>query len=213
MKNIIVSISLSLLFPLSSFAVDPAVFDDFEDGTTENWVIGEGSQPTNIPDGGPGGAGDNYLQTISTGTSGPGSRMVVFNEAQWTGDYVALGSEVKISLMVANFGASLLNIRIAVERTSQTFTLGSGGQFASTTAFTLPADGVWRSATFTLSDAEMTSVGGVDTLAEVLADVAHFRVLSSVVPAWRGDVIAGTLGMDDIDITQLPVEVESFSVD
>ncbi len=206
MKYLILSVVAIMMIPMMALAVDPGEFDDFEDGTVELWAQGSATgQPTNVPGGGPGGAGDNYLQTVSTGTSGPGSSMVLFNEFQWSGDYDALGSEVKITMMVANFGATPLNVRIGVG--------AGGGQFVSTNAFAAPMDGVWRQVTFTLSDAEMTMVGGIDPLSLVLTNVVQFRVLSSASPSWQGDSIAGTLGMDDINITQLPVEVESFSVD
>ncbi len=51
--------------------LDPAPFilDDFEDGTVMGWTQGNNSPdpPTNIPDGGPDGIGDNYLETRSMG--------------------------------------------------------------------------------------------------------------------------------------------------
>ena len=202
MNRVIFSFVATLLIPLIALAVDPVQIDDFEDGTTQNWIQGATTgQPTNVPNGGPGGVGDNYLQTVSTGAGGAGSRMVTFNGAQWGGDYTPLGSEIEITMMVANLGASPLNIRIGVESPVPITKLGlGGGQHVSTNALAAPADGVWRQVTFTISDAEMTHVGGVDPLSDVLLNVTQFRILSSASPSWRGDSIAGTLGVDDISI-------------
>ncbi len=61
--------------------------DDFEDGTPQGWGKGSGTigtviPPSNMANGGPNGAGDNYLQNISTGGFGANSRMSMFNSAQ-----------------------------------------------------------------------------------------------------------------------------------
>jgi hypothetical protein len=200
------ALGLSLL-SVATFASDPANFDDFEDGTTQGWAQGLPSgQPTNVAGGGPGGAGDGYLQTVSSGGMGPASRLVVLNQMQWAGDYNGVGGEVIISMMLANLGPSELQIRIGVETTGS-------NRFVTTTPFILPADGVWRPASFTLSTDDMTLVGGASSLSQVLDNVTQFRVLSSPFAAWMGEVVNGTLGMDNIEITALPVELMSFSID
>ena len=68
------------LFSQASGAVIGQV-DNFEDGTTQGWVVGllgapSPAPPQNIPNGGPLGAGDNYLQLTSVGGSGAGNRLV-----------------------------------------------------------------------------------------------------------------------------------------
>ena len=71
----------------TAFAVELGQIDDFEDGGTQGWRKGGASnnQPTNISTGGPSGANDNYLQTVSTGGAGADSKQVIFNTAQWIG--------------------------------------------------------------------------------------------------------------------------------
>ncbi len=204
-----------LLTPLAVVAqVTPGEVDNFEDGTTENWAIGTpGSEPSNEPDGGPNGAGDNYLQMESTGTAGPGSRMVVFNEMQWSGDYSAVGGEVEITMALANLGSDPLAIRIGVNRAIPSIVDGVDTRYVSTTPVMLPADGVWRDVSFALSASEMTSVGSPGSLSEVLDGVEQFRVLSATSATWQGDAVAATLGIDNVRITQLPVELMSFSID
>ncbi|PWB73274.1 MAG: hypothetical protein C3F15_10055, partial [Holophagae bacterium] len=83
--------TLAMATAVPAWAVDPLQVDDFEDGTTMGWEEGAPSPnpPVNVADGGPGGAGDAYLENTSSGGTGAGSRMVMFNNAQWTGDYVA----------------------------------------------------------------------------------------------------------------------------
>src|SRR5688572_16024391 len=68
--------------------------DDSQDGTTMGWDEGSASinPPTNQPTGGPAGANDRYLQNISSGGGGAGSRMVMLNfTPRWDGDYNAVG--------------------------------------------------------------------------------------------------------------------------
>ncbi|MEM9597285.1 MAG: hypothetical protein AAGD06_23660 [Acidobacteriota bacterium] len=211
---VFLALACAVAFSTALWAVTAMEFDDFEDGTTQNWAQGASTgQPTNEPDGGPNGTGDNYLQTVSTGTAGPGSRMAVFNQNQWIGDYASLGSEVVITMQLANFGATAMSIRIGIEATIPMSPEGGGDRWVTTNAFALPADGVWRSASFTLSTAEMTQVEGSGTLLQALDNVTQFRVVSAASPAWQGDAIAATLGMDNVEITQVPVELMTFSVD
>ncbi len=228
LKSLALALATPLLLVPGLLAVEPGNLDDFEDGSTQGWRQGlVTGQPTNQPDGGPGGAGDAYLQTTSMGGVGPTSRLAVFNDLQWIGDYNALGSEVIITMMLANFGASELQIRIGVEDNPKAMPMREEGgsrktssqqgipipQFVSSNAFILPADGVWREASFVLSDTEMTSVGSAGTLAGVLSDVTQFRVITSSFPAWIGEATVATLGMDDIRITSLPVELMSFTIE
>lgn len=218
----LIAIWLLLLGPIVVLAggVSPTEVDNFEDGTTENWRIGiPGTEPSNEPDGGPTGAGDNYLQMESTSTGGPGSRMAVFNEMQWLGDYNALGGEVEITLSLANLGSAPLAIRLGVERVVSAAagegpTPGGGRtRYVSTTPFMLPADGVWRETSFILGASDMTLVGGSGALSDVLAGVEQFRLLSAASASWMGDAVAATLGVDNVRITAVPVELMSFSIE
>jgi hypothetical protein len=97
--------------------VEPGQVDDFEDGTVMGWVEGLPSPnpPMNIPDGGFMGAGDAYLENSSDGGFGAGSRMVMFNNDQWNGDFNALGIPLSIRADMANFGAELLLMRVALQ--------------------------------------------------------------------------------------------------
>ena len=182
----------AMVLAAAAWAVDPLQVDDFEDGTTMGWEEGAPSPnpPVNVPDGGPGGAGDAYLENSSSGGTGAGSRMVMFNNAQWTGDYLAAGVS-SLQAHLNNLGSTDLPMRVAIEG-------AGGGRFASIDPIVLPAGSGWQHVVFELTDAAMTSVGGAQTLADVLANVTELRVLASNVPDWNGAALVAVAGMDNL---------------
>src|SRR3954452_12485592 len=126
--GLIGAMGFAIVLPGAARAVTFGQIDSFQDGTPMNWVEGAASPnpPTNIATGGPAGSGDSYLLNVSGGF-GAGSKQVMFNQAQWLGDYNAAGV-TRIRLNLANFGATDLFMRIAVE----------GGQFTSSFGSTNP---------------------------------------------------------------------------
>jgi len=177
-----------------------AQLDDFTDGTTMNWSEGSISSnpPVNVATGGPLGAGDAYLQNFSAGGFGGGSKQIMFNQAQWTGNYNA-ANVTRIEGMMANFGTTTLNMRVAI----------SGGlvstRFGSTNPVVLPPDGVWRRVAFNLDASGMSLIAGSDSLSTVLGGVVEVRLLSSSFgPSYTGDVINSTLGVDKLRADRLP---------
>ena len=183
---------VAIVLAVPAWAVDPAQADNFEDGTTMGWQEGAVSPnpPVNVPDGGPGGAGDAYLENTSSGGTGAGSKMIMYNNAQWTGDYISAGVS-SLQAHLINLGATELPMRVAVEG-------AGGGRFASIDPIVLPSGSGWYHVVFDLTDASMTSVGGTQTLAEVLASVTELRVLAANVPDWNGASIVGVLGVDNL---------------
>ena len=173
--------------------------DDFENGTVMDWTHGFPSPnpPTNIATGGPGGTDDNYLQNTSTGGMGAGSRQVMFNQTQWAGNYNAAGV-TRITGFMKNFGTTDLFMRLAV----QGGTLNSW--YASTNAISLPASGAWTPFTFDLTPSAMTGVIANEPLSDVLASVFALRILSAqAAPELRGDIVAATLGVDNLRALRL----------
>src|SRR5438046_3081854 len=88
--------------------------DNFQDGTTQEWGHGIASQlkPTNVAMGGPAGAGDRFLQAVSTGNAGADGRAVILNQGpRWTGSFPASIAAVEMDLR--NFGATSLQMRLA----------------------------------------------------------------------------------------------------
>lgn len=101
--------SLTVLAQLTAGQID-----DFEDGTIQGWFEGAFSPnpPINITTDGPSGVNDNYLQDDSAGGTGSGSKMVIRNMTQWSGNYTSEG------ILAIRFNARVLtadlDIRIAM---------------------------------------------------------------------------------------------------
>ena len=178
--------------------VNPGQIDDFQNGTTENWTDGGSSaQPFNVANGGPNGAGDNYLSDPALGGSGPGSRMVMFNEQQWTGNYTSNG--IVTIRFHAKAQGNALNLRVAFD--------GAGGRICTTNAVPIPADGSWQQYVISITGADFTTVAGGTNIGDTLADVSDMRILSNTVPSWQGESIVATLDIDNIEAsTTLGIE-------
>ena len=191
--NLLIGV-LGLLFLCSSSeAILINQVDTFQDGATMGWINGfpSPSPPVNIVNGGPLGLGDNYLENSSFGGTGAGSGMTLFNQTQWTGNYLSI-LVTQITADFANFGDSPIFLRLALQ--------GNASQrYGSTSAFTLPTDGQWHSVSFGLTAADLSLISGSDSLNTVLSGVSVLRIISAANgPDWRGDRIAATLGVDNI---------------
>ena len=127
----IAALTAALIFAVPVSALSVGQIDTFQDGTTQGWHVGGGPNlpeafPPVIPDGGPNGSGDQFLQVESTGGAGPGSRLSVLNTSQWAGNYVA-ASITAIAMDVRNFGPEDLSLRLL-------FVGFDGGMFAEVRA-------------------------------------------------------------------------------
>ncbi|OUR93315.1 hypothetical protein A9Q87_05030 [Flavobacteriales bacterium 34_180_T64] len=189
-------------FLLASIAVMsqvvPNQVDDFQDGTEQNWIIGNpGSAvfpPVNVADAGPTGAGDNMLEYTSVVPPSPpnaGAKMLIFNASQWSGSYTAAGI-LSINMDVSVLTADL-NLRIA-------FQGPAGTKICTTNAMPVVAGAGWTNISFNIqaSDFTIVEVGGGSTIEAVLASVSTMRILSSVTPTWIPEEIDATLRLDNI---------------
>jgi hypothetical protein len=194
------ALGCSVLVPSWCSAITFGQVDDFQNGTTMGWQEGMNSPnpPVNVASGGPGGTADRYLENQSSGGFGAGGRMAMFNSSQWSGNYIAAGVN-RISVQMANLGSKELHMRIA-------FRSASGTLYGSSSAAILPVEPGWRSVNFDLTPEALTNMGGSDTVAQALTSVTEFRIVSAVgAPAFSGDPIAGTLGLDNMNATTIPV--------
>jgi hypothetical protein len=178
--------------------------DDFQLSNTGNnalgWTRGLNSPqlPFVVAPGGPQG-NDGLLEVTSTGTSGSNSRMNFFNASQWTGNYVAAGV-TQITAQIADFGTTPLYMRIA-------FQDAFGTEYGSTNFDLVPADGKWYPVSFDLTPSGLTLLQGSETAEQALTTVGILRVLSNAeMPSFRGDVIQGVLGMDEVAAVPEPVD-------
>jgi hypothetical protein len=152
--------------------------------------------PVVVTSGGPGGENDSYLRNDSSGGFGAGSKQIMFNQSQWTGDFNAAGV-TRIEMRVANLGTTPLSVRIAFA--------GGFSQFGSTSAVELPAGSGWQRAVFNLTSAAITTLSGPATVAEALASVTEVRILSAAGgPAYNGDGLVSSLGVDSIRALRQP---------
>src|SRR6516225_5569388 len=90
----VIAAALLFLMPAVGLAVTFPQVDNFQGGTTLNWTNGGAPTISNVPDGGPNGAGDSFLQVTSSGIGTGGSRLITFNITQWAGNYTSTGANV-----------------------------------------------------------------------------------------------------------------------
>lgn len=202
--TVIRTISITCLFSFfttSSYGqVNVNTWDNFQDGSILNWTNGfNATDPVNIPNGGPLGAGDRYL-LASSGTFGGGLRSIIYNRNQWVANYISAGV-VKVEMDLQNFGSSALSMRYALRS-------GTGNQttpgYVSTTPFILPADGQWHHAVFLLDAAHLSGINSPAALNTFLTSVAEARILHAVNPSLLGDASDTQFGIDNIATHAVP---------
>jgi len=144
-----------------------------------------------VTTGGPLGANDAYLQSISTGSGRADSKQVVYNVDQWTGNYTQAGIST-ITAQMIDFGPGFLAMRLTIQD-------AFGTKYSSTNAIPLPADSQWHLTTFDVSPAGWSLVSGTSTIQQSLANVTEMRILSAAAkPDYFADTVASTLGIDNI---------------
>ena len=198
----------ALVISTSALAITPGQIDTFGDGTTLGWFVPGPSAipPVNILTGGPAGAGDPYLQLTATGGAGPGSRLSVLNDEQWTGNYPAAGIAL-IRMDVNNFGPADLHLRLLLEDLPDE--PGPPLNLAlSADAVFIPAGSGWRTIEFPIAAADLLP-GGIGTVAGALADVNTLRIFHNPDPAFPGPAIGiptvnAILGVDNITAVPEP---------
>ncbi len=162
--------------------------NDFNDGTTQGWSNGPGSPnpPTNV---------NNFLEEVSAGGSGAGSKLAVFNVGtDITGDYTAAG------ILSVEFDAKTptgddLFLRVGIKG-------GSDDTEIVTTSFvTVPGSSDWNSYILSIEAVDFIVDDGSNTIGETLADVKEIRILHNPNPSFPADAIAATLHLDNINIS------------
>jgi hypothetical protein len=206
MKTLTVHTAIASAVLLASFNVYalPTGPDDFEDGTTQGWTVGNPSvhpaPPVNVSTGGPAGAGDNYLQVTALGPGGgAGKALSVLNFSQWSGNFLAAGF-ISIAMDVNNFGPDELVLRLLFvnfPNSPAPPTDVAGTLFG----VVVPANSGWTSVVFDLSLANFFVDFG--TAAGALSDVNEFRLFHNPAPTFGGPgtgapAVNAVLGIDNI---------------
>jgi len=185
----------------ASHAVVVGQTDDFQDGTLENWANGGVGAPPlmNIPNGGPGGDGDHYLQITSVGGGGPGSRLTAFNRDQWLGNYITAGVN-GIEMDLRNPTTFTLSIRIAFK---QDTSFGAPGYLSQ--AFILPPDSAWHHSFYSITPGSMIPINSPEPFNTFFTHPAELRIIHEVgATDLNGDPIAAQLGVDNIHAVPEP---------
>ena len=190
------------MLPLSASAVVIGQIDTFEDGTTAGWhVPGESpAPPTNIATGGPAGAGDNFMRLMSLGSNGPGGRLSVLNDSQWSGNYIAAGIG-QIVMDVNNVGSSDLYLRLLFEDFSNVPNTPPTNLALSANAAIVPSGSGWQRISFDVSPSGLVATLG--TVSGALANTDTLRVFHNPSPTFPGPgngipSVAAQLGVDNI---------------
>jgi len=190
MKRLLLAFAI-LCVSVANAQVTIGQIDDFQDGTLMNWA--GGATLENVPDGGPGGVADRYLQVASHGGFGGGSRLATHNSAQWSGNYTAAGVSA-IDVLLRNLGQTELHVRVVL------FDLdGLDERWTSNTAHVLAVGTGWQRLTFSIAEDDVTRVQGAGSYANLMLDVDRLMIRhQSGAPAAEGEAIAGVLGIDNV---------------
>ncbi|MBT3200876.1 MAG: PEP-CTERM sorting domain-containing protein [Phycisphaerales bacterium] len=198
MKTLL-TVAVAMLILTGPAAGDPipGQADDFQDGTTQNWTTGfsNPTPPVNVADGGPQGAGDAFLRVVSSGIGSSGSRPVIFNFTQWTGDYLTAGVD-EIRMDLNNSGPNPLVLRLLLD--------GAGGQFHTDGVALAVASG-WQSATFSVAPGSLISDGGVDSSATMAGVTQLWIYHDPTAGLFPGPKIAAEYGVDNITAFPEPI--------
>lgn len=175
----------------------PGNEDDFQvlaDGTM-NWNEPglSPNPPVRIADGGPLGAGDAYMENASTGVGSAGSRVIVRNFNQWTGDF----SGFDTFQFDARATTNDLQFRVAMN--------GAGGPICSSNSVLVTQGSGWNTVNISIDSADMETVmsnccGTGTDVNLTLGDVFEVRIISANLPAYRGDKIDAIMDLDNLAV-------------
>lgn len=162
---------------------------------TMSW---QGANPGWVSTGGPGGAGDAFLQLNSTGGSGPASRMAGYNSLQWSGDFTGAGVGA-IDVDFENLGQTDLEMRIVFRDLNLTT------QWVSNASALLAVGSGWQHFTFVIDPAQFTLTEGSTSFADTLSGVNRMMFRHNPGPP-SADVspIVASLGVDNIHAAPVP---------
>lgn len=197
-----------MLLVRSAGAVVVGQIDDFQNGTTANWTNGEiiGTTPvTNVPNGGPAGAGDHYIQLTADG-SNSGGKLTAFNRDQWLGDYPA-ANVTSIEVDLLNQSSVTLSIRMAFKNGP-----GSNGVPGYLTqAMVLPVGSGWQHFTISLAPANLIPVGGPAPWETFFIGEVRF-IHATGTSNLSGTPVVGQLGIDNVRAVPEPATCVLFGV-
>ncbi len=186
-------LSVVLLAPAARADLEPGTLFDFEDGTLQGWSS-PAENTSNVPSGGPMGVDDAFLQ-IDPGT---GDHLAAFN-TDLAGTIDPAATDIEIDMM-RSVGEGTLEVRLVL------FGPTTDERFTSTVAQAVPDDGVWRSYTYSILEADLSQVSANGTYAALHAGLARvmFRHQTGAPSALGTSGAGGSLDVDNIFVVPEP---------
>ena len=175
-------------------AIQAGLINDFQDGV-QAW---DGLNPVQIPDGGPAGAGDGYLQITSTGGAGSGSKLAMFNQSSdWVGDLGSLGAvSIDVDMFVDPSSESDLAMRLVLFGPANT-----NNRWTSTDSISVPKDGQWHHLSFPIDAAALTRAAGNSTYDQMMAGIVRAMFRHDLgTPSSQGTEVVAVAGFDNITV-------------
>ncbi len=182
-------LALVLLASTSWGALTLGLISDFEDGSTQDWGANFNLDVTNVADGGPDGAGDNYLEL---GNQGGPNRMAMRNSALATGiDAGVERIQVYMRRPSANANGESATIRLVL--------WDGANRWTSTDGEIIPADDGWSLYDFSIAEADLTQVSGTGSYTDLRTNFQRivFRHDPDT-PSFGGSSLVGNVHFDDI---------------
>jgi hypothetical protein len=198
---------ISTLYTAHGAAAELGVASTFS-SDTEGWT---GFQPFQVPDGGPDGEGDGFLQVESQGGNGPGSRLATFTEASTFIGSLSLAGATSLDVDIKNFAttATPLDMRLSLFGPGST-----GNRWTSATPVVVPNDGQWHSVSFPINSDAIVRVSGSASFDQMLDDVVRLMLRHDAsMPSSTGTSITATVGFDNIVLRGASGPAEDLNAD
>ena len=150
-------VCMALVGQSANAGIMPGVLDDFEDGTLGGWAPPAGNT-SNVP-GGPVGS-TRALEIRSAG------RLAAFDAgADIAGVIDPSVVAIEVDMSRSASAADPLEIRLVL------FGPGTANRWTSTQAQLLPADGLWRTYSFSILESDLTQVAGGNSYSDLTSDL------------------------------------------
>ena len=176
----------------SANAISLSSFNDFEDGTTQSWA--GGSAPTNVS------VGQSSSKALEISASG-GNLATLSNSTDWTGNFTSAGV-TGIKAWFRNTGMNPLGIRLVLFSASN-----QSIRWTSSTALVLSGSD-WVQHTFSISQADLTSVGAAASYASSVSSVTRMMFRHDPTgPSSNGSAVTGSMRIDNIQAVPEPASI------
>lgn len=188
--------------------ISPGQIDDFQDGTTQNWKIGQvitPPTPVHNMDCGEEGTGDDCLTFISNG-GGAGGKLIIVNGQQWAGDYSATGvTAIRFKARLIDGDGVVLRVGMADSMAGQaggaSDVFGPPGALSKIGA-TLTDE--YQDFVIPITEDQMDSTFGTP-VGETLADVVSLWIVDNPDQGnWNPRVTMSEADIDDIELIAGP---------